>query len=226
MFGNMKRITALSCSVLLFSIGSSVYAAEDNNDNIHHPHSIELIENNGNTVEKLKLLDEDEVSTQSTFLVYENQGYAGNPRGIRIGYNNKALLFHNASVHIPNGVETTYTWERTISKTNTTSNTFEAGARAQGGVKFVTELEGHVKNAYTKSKSVTISQGTKSATLIKEPGLYNLNFYLKSNIYDMYGDWWGYTVDQPTVRKKLDRYLGQVQEATEFMHMEVSKTGR
>lgn len=226
MFDNMKRIAALSCSVLLFSIGSSVYASEDNNDDTHYPHSIEFIDNNGNTVEKSKMLDEDEISTQSTFLVYENEGYAGNPRGMWVGYNNKALLFHNASVEIPNGVTTTYTWERTISKTNTTSNTFEAGARAQGGVKFVTEVEGHINNAYTKSKKVTISQGTKSSTSIKEAGLYNLNFYLKTNRYNMYGDWWGYTVDQPKVRKKLERYLGQVQEATDFMHLEVTKIGK
>lgn len=226
MLSNMKRVTALSLSALLFSIGSSVYAAEEDNDNIHYPHSIELIEKSVETVEKLKFEDEDDVSAQSTFVVYENEGYAGNPRGMSTGFNNKYMLFHNASVTIPSGVSTTYTWERTISKTNTTSNTFEVGARGQGGVKFITELEAHIKNANTKSKSVTINQGTKSATSINEPGTYNLNFYLKSQTYDMYGDWWGYTVDQPNVRKKIDRYLGQVQEATDYMHLEVTKTGR
>ncbi|GEN85248.1 hypothetical protein SLU01_35600 [Sporosarcina luteola] len=226
MFGKMKRITALSLSALLFLIGSSVYAAEEDNDNIHYPHSIDLIEGNGNPVEKLKLVDEDdEVSAQSTFVVYENNGYAGNPRGMSTGFNNKYMLFHNASVSIPSGVNTTYTWERTITKINTTSNTFEVGARGQGGVKFLTELEAHIKNAYTSTETVSISQGTKSATQITQPGYYNLNFYLKSQTYDLYGDWWGYTRDQPNVRKKVDRYLGQVQEATGYMHLEVTKTG-
>lgn len=206
----------------MLSVGSGVYAAEEE---IHVPDSIEILENSDFLSEELNNVDiiNNEISPQSSTVVYEANGYAGSPRGMRIGYNDKYMLFHNTSVQIPDGVNQTYTWERTVTKTSSSSNAFESGARAQGGVKFITELEGHINNTYTKSKTVTITQGTKSQTSITKAGYYELNFYLKANIYDMYGSWWGYTVDQPNVRKKIDRYLGQVYEATDFMHLAVTK---
>lgn len=221
----IKRFSALTLSVLLLSGGVNGYVAAEENENIHYPHSTEIVEAREllNKDVTNKFNKDEIVEPLSSFIKYEANGYVGSPRGVRLGYDDSFLLFHHTSFELPSGVNTKYTWEREVTKTNQSSHTFDVGARGQGGVKFITELEGHFNYTYDKQKSVTVKAGTKSETEITEPGYYLLDFYLKANIYDVYGQWWGTTIDRPNERRKLERYLGTYKEATDFMHLRATK---
>ncbi|MGN7479842.1 hypothetical protein ACTHOQ_18645 [Solibacillus silvestris] len=221
----MKSFSALTLSVLLLSGGVNGYASAEENENIHYPHSTEIVEASEllNKDVTNKSNKDEIVAPLSSFIKYEANGYAGSPRGVRLGYDDKFMLFHHTSFELPTGVTSKYTWERTVSKTNYSSHTFDQGARAQGGAKFIAELEGHFNYTYDKQKSVTVTAGTKSETDITIPGYYELDFYLKANVYDVYGQWWGTTIDRPNERRKLERYLGTYKEPTDFMHLRATK---
>ena len=221
----MKRVSALTLSALLLSGGVNGFASAEDNENVLNPHTVEIIDEserlNNDITDKFN--KNDEIAPLSSFIKYEANGYAGEARGVRLGWDDDFMLFHHTSFELPSGVTSKYTWERTVSKTNYSSHTFDQGARAQGGVKFITELEGHFNYTYEKQKLVTVTSGTKSETEITQPGYYELDFYLKANVYDIYGKWWGTTIDRQTERRKLDRYLGTFKEATDFLHLRATK---
>lgn len=139
-------------------------------------------------------------------------------------YNNYHKLFWNSSVTLPAGVSYTYEWYQTVSNTDTRTHAVDAGARAQGGNKFLAEIEGHINYNYQKQSEIKIEAGQKSSIGFLQPGSYNMNWYMKAKKYDLNTKWYGYTVDAPSTQKVLDRYSGSVVEPTPYLNVDIKKT--
>ncbi|MER2121919.1 MAG: hypothetical protein ABS935_16740 [Solibacillus sp.] len=206
---------------LTFFTTNDAANAESNVD----PHSIsingELIQGDDN----IPVTKEDNSIIQPlSTITYPADGYVANSaKFTNRGYVNMHKHFHNTSVTLPTGTAYKYTWERTVEKTSTKTSNWSVGVSGSGGVKFLTEVEGSYSYGRATSKTLKITQGSKSETSITQPGTYQLDFYMKGIYWEVNGKWKAYTIDKPNVATTVDRYLGYIIEPTDFLHLEITK---
>lgn len=215
------KIFALTMALSVFSINSSVGAESFVN--------IDSIQVDGEMIkgdlgiEAQKYVPE--IQPYSSTIVYKKDGYV--PQSLvfkQLGWVNAYQRFHNTSVTIPSGVSYTYTWERSVTKTSTSSHNISNSLRLQGGAKFISEIDYKLDYTYNKSKTLTVSQGMKSQIQVKEPGTYTVDFYMKGASYDITGKWKAYTIANPNVETTVTRNLGNLIEATDFLHVDIKRS--
>lgn len=140
---------------------------------------------------------------------------------IQNGWYKKHTYFHATSISIPSGVSTTYTWEQTVTKDSERGFTVGGGIRAQGGVKFIAELEVHVDGEYSSIETLTINSGQTSSITANSEGSYFATWYMMAKRYNIYSKWEAYTIDKPNDKKIVKRYVAEVLEPTTALHLEV-----
>ncbi|MFB7159273.1 MULTISPECIES: hypothetical protein [unclassified Lysinibacillus] len=221
-----KKFSFISLLTLIFGLtlfmNSGIVKAED----IINPDSITI---DGEIVKGDLEVEETEKTEninqpRSSTIVYVKDGYVPNTLSFKnLGWVNKHKHFFNTSVTIPSGTNYKYTWERTITKSASSSHNISNSLRLQGGAKFISEIDYKFEYGYSKSSTVTMTQGTKSETNITKPGTYQIDFYIKGIYYDIKSDWKAYTVDKPKVQTTVTRNLGYLIEPTNYLHLEVTK---
>ncbi|CAM5795819.1 MULTISPECIES: hypothetical protein [Brevibacillus] len=163
------------------------------------------------------------VQPASSTIVYKQDGFVrGSIRAKQNGYDREYFLVHKADVEVARGTKINYKFLQTIKKINETSHSIDTGARVQGGYKFLTEIEGHFDYNYVTSETIEYTKGTETSVSVDEVGDYTIYFYAQAKRYDVYGKWLGYTIDDRTERP-LDRYVGEVYEATTYETIRAKK---
>ncbi|EST54604.1 hypothetical protein T458_13560 [Brevibacillus panacihumi W25] len=219
MFRNGKRVifNVLSGS-LIWSVlvsGTIVYAKDDNDSDANREvgsYSVGKLYRDSDS-KFPKFQKEQTIEPFSSSVVYKQDGFVRRSlTAEKNGTDRDYFLVHRADVEVIDGTEITYKFMKSIKKTSETSHSLETGVRAQGGNKFITELEGHIDYSYVAKEVIEYSRGTETNISVNKPGDYTIYFYSGANRYNLYADWYGYTRDNPKERK-LKRYVGDVFEA-------------
>ncbi|NBI28172.1 hypothetical protein [Chengkuizengella marina] len=133
-------------------------------------------------------------------------------------------IFYRTSVSIPSNTSWTYTWSETVSEKNYSEHNFDASISGSGQFWVFAEVEAEVGYAYRDGVEKTIQRNTKEEIKIDSAGTYELTWYFISDRYDMTADWYYYTIDDPSTRKRqYDRVIGEVIVPTKYLHLDVDK---
>ncbi|KYH32065.1 hypothetical protein CLTEP_22860 [Clostridium tepidiprofundi DSM 19306] len=102
--------------------------------------------------------------------------------------------FHYTDLKVKKGMVATYHYNRSVTKEYEAGSEIEAGARAQGGAKFIAELEGHIDKTWTKSEKISIVKGDDSGIEIDgkiedNVGTWKFYWYPVFKVYQLYYDW-------------------------------------
>lgn len=184
----------------------------------------------GENVGDIISIEQGDVQTRGSFIVYGN--YIPNTtKGTfnRRDANTSVREFWYHSAEVKTGTVYTYVFDRSISETYSKTHTFDAGARAQGGVAFITELEGHVNYQYASSKTITKSINESSGvevdakTYPSNAGYWEFTWWPVYNYYNITTNWEYYTIDDPNTLKVGPRWVGSVSEPTSYLHLASNK---
>ncbi|MBU8714140.1 hypothetical protein KM924_16645 [Brevibacillus parabrevis] len=218
-----KAISHILSSALVLGVlasGATVYASEVDRE----VGSYSVGELTYTTESKYPYFQKEaSIKPYSSTVVYKQDGYVrGSLKAEEDGYERDYLLVHKADVEVIDGTEINYKFMQTVKKTNETSHSLESGVRAQGGYKFLAEIEGHIDHTYVSKEIIEYTKGTETSVNVSKPGDYTLYFYAQAKRYNIYADWYGYTIDNKKERK-LNRYVGDVFEATTHEYIKPKK---
>ncbi|WP_198508416.1 hypothetical protein [Brevibacillus agri] len=219
--GRGSVCSILSGALMLWGVaaaGTTVYANDNDTDREVGTYSVgELFHDSDSKLPYFQV--EKSIQPFSTGVVYKQNGYVrGSIKAEENGYDRDYFLVHKADVELIEGTKITYKFMKTIRKDVETSHSIDTGLRAQGGNRFITELEGHFDYNYVSKERIEYTKGTETNVEVTKPGDYTLYFYAQARVYNLYADWLGYTRDNKTERK-LKRYIGDVYEATTFEYI-------
>lgn len=214
----MKKFMSLLLALTLIVGVSTMGVLADENTGYTDSHTISI---DGEITKNLEEQQEPIEESPQLRSVYYIGDYIKNTLEAKYnGYDRYFKHFYNTSVSIPADTTYTFEWFTTVEDTSSSSHDFNAGLQASGKV-LVAELEGHFDYTYNKSSTVKVLAGTKTSIGLVKAGEREIDWYFKAKKYNLFVDW--KTINDVTGEiKTVQRRVGIVYEATEFLHVEVT----
>lgn len=220
---NLEKVRLLLASLLLFAVlsGTSTANALSPTDRQFMGDSYTII-HGCQPLTNIDVARSTDIGPAGSFNVWNKNGYVwGSTYTEYHRPDDRNEWFWNDSFFIPAGVSYTYVWEQTVKHTLHQSTDLSAEIKASVG-SIVAEIESKVASSLVASETIEHSVGTASTITVSEPGYWEINWYHKAKVYNVYAYWIGTTIDDPTERPML-RWLGYATEPTPWEHKDVIK---
>ncbi len=220
---NLEKARLLLASLLLFAVlsGTSTANALGPTDRQFMGDSYSIIDGSSPQTDMDMELPTD-IDPAGSFVVWTKDGYVfGSTYTEYHTLDDQSEWFWNDSCFIPSGVTYTYVWEQTVSHTLYQETDLSAEVKASAS-SIVASIESKVASSLVASETIQHTVGTTSTITVNEPGYWEINWYHKAKIYNVYGYWRGTTIDDHTERPML-RFLGRASEPTPWEHKVVIK---
>lgn len=131
-------------------------------------------------------------------------------------YDLKLSYIYGTSISFVAGSVPTYTLSQTTSTTK--SRTFSLGLEIEP--KLPGGWEGKVSGGYSNTKTATITKGEIWAVNLTQPGTYNIAWYMRGHVFNLYSNWEYVTNYSTEIR---ERYLGTATFPTSEVHLDISR---